>query len=79
MNKDNSPYLKLPILGQLLTLFPKCFAPLNNRIHIPVKASHPFRFKVSHFFDASWCSFIVHQRLRLTSTARKKWRFFVFQ
>jgi hypothetical protein len=23
-----------------------------------VIASHPFRFKVSHFFDASWCSFI---------------------
>jgi hypothetical protein len=23
-----------------------------------VKANHPFQFKVSHFFEASWCSFI---------------------
>lgn len=35
MNKDNSPYLKLPILGQLLTLFPKnifdkCVADCNS-------------------------------------------------
>ena len=38
-------------------------------VHIPVKVSHPFRFKVSHFFEASWCSFIIPQRLRFARTA----------